>query len=81
MPLKQHPEYPNEHGNFPVILGHQLDQLIGCTITGIGSTTASHIPGGEWCLLVTAPNGHTLQVWIQSDAEGNDSGWLEVEED
>lgn len=51
------------------------EKLIGHRIVGAVLT-----PDGDgFGLRLEAPDGATLIAWVDSDAEGNDSGWLSID--
>lgn len=54
-----------------------LNRLIGCTIESVGfrdDGTCHLIP----YLNIIAPDGRTMGAFIQSDAEGNDGGFIAI---
>jgi hypothetical protein len=51
--------------------------LIGCKIVGCALSPDTENPDA-FGLRLQGPTGAEFVVWVDSDAEGNDSGWLEL---
>jgi hypothetical protein len=55
-----------------------VERLLGGTITGALESEDDF--GDEFFGIRVMKDGKQLAVWVQSDAEGNGPGWIEVEE-
>lgn len=55
-----------------------LEELKGGVITDIAREPEGSYPRCEG-LMITKANGEKVIAWMQSDAEGNDEGFLSIE--
>ena len=54
------------------------EKLVGAKVVGV-ATDSSYDPPSFGLIMESEAHGEFI-VWVQSDAEGNDSGWLQVDD-